>query len=335
MDNILQLKQEKTHKAFLFRDDEMKYYFDIKYAGIYGLEESIMIQNLSYWISKNKKEGRHFHENRYWTYNSCKQFSIEVFPFWSARKIHRILESLIRKGVILRGNFNRHRYDRIGWYAFVDEVEFLTEELNGDASPPTKGKKRNIDKPNTKIDQSNIQKQEIDSSNIVNPITSNVGTIPDITTNVNTNITEEAATAGDVIKSIETSWSRKILPLEEEQVMEMVKAFGLERVQYAVNESILYNKTSVAYLRGILKPKQNGKKTISYSKKIVTQNVMQGENKKSGGMVTFDCTENNCVNTIVHQREQIMKAIELSKPIPCDKCKKLYSAQFILDNAKS
>lgn len=97
----------------------MTYQFDTDIAALYGVDESIMIANLQYWIRKNEANGKHFHEGRYWTYNSLDAFT-KLFPFWSARQIRRVLKSLEDKGVIVTGNYNTSAYDRTTWYAFGD-----------------------------------------------------------------------------------------------------------------------------------------------------------------------------------------------------------------------
>ena len=97
----------------------MTYIFDADIASLFGVDEAIMIQNLSFWIMKNEANGKHFHEGRFWTYNSVEAFT-KLFPFWTARQIRRILQSLIDKGVVVTGNFNTSAYDRTTWYAFGD-----------------------------------------------------------------------------------------------------------------------------------------------------------------------------------------------------------------------
>lgn len=97
----------------------MTYHFDADIAAIYGVDEAIMIQNLSFWIRKNEANGKHFHEGRYWTYNSIEAFT-KLFPFWSSRQVRRVLKSLEDKGVIVTGNYNTSAYDRTTWYAFGD-----------------------------------------------------------------------------------------------------------------------------------------------------------------------------------------------------------------------
>ena len=97
----------------------MIYQFDTDIAALYGVDESIMIANLQFWIRKNEANGKHFHDGRFWTYNSIDAFT-KLFPFWTARQIRRILKSLEEKGVIVTGNYNTSAYDRTTWYAFGD-----------------------------------------------------------------------------------------------------------------------------------------------------------------------------------------------------------------------
>lgn len=95
--------------------------FEEKLAVMYGLEEAIILQNLMFWIKKNRANSKHFHDGRYWTYNSAKAFET-LFPFWNRAKIYRILESLEKQGAIFCGNYNDVAYDRTRWYAVKDEI---------------------------------------------------------------------------------------------------------------------------------------------------------------------------------------------------------------------
>lgn len=113
----------------------MVYQFDTDIAALYGVDESIMIANLQFWIRKNEANGKHFHDGRFWTYNSIDAFT-KLFPFWTARQIRRVLKSLEDKGVIVTGNYNTSAYDRTTWYAFGDSFlhkgqKHLTETSNG------------------------------------------------------------------------------------------------------------------------------------------------------------------------------------------------------------
>lgn len=90
--------------------------FNVEIAKEFGVNEAIVLQNIHYWIEKNKANGKHFHDGRYWTYNSISAFE-KLFPYWTGNQIRRILERLRAKKVLLTGNYNKSAYDRTIWYS--------------------------------------------------------------------------------------------------------------------------------------------------------------------------------------------------------------------------
>ena len=52
-------------------------------AKMIGLNEAIVLNQIYYWISVNKKQNRNFHDGKYWCYNSIREWQEENFPFWS------------------------------------------------------------------------------------------------------------------------------------------------------------------------------------------------------------------------------------------------------------
>jgi len=126
---------------------DINYSFNIIYAKKYGVNEAIMINNLIYWIIKNKANNKHFYEGRTWTYNSHEAFS-RLFPFWDKYQVRRIIDSLVEQKVLIKGNFNKIRLDRTMWYSFNNELAFLP---NGFAENDTPIPNINTDsKPNIK-----------------------------------------------------------------------------------------------------------------------------------------------------------------------------------------
>ena len=93
--------------------------FDVDIAEQHGVEAAVIIQNLDFWLSKNKANQRNYHDGRYWTYNSASAFS-KLFPYWPSSKIRRLLRKLEDNDVILTGNYNSTPYDRTLWYSFTD-----------------------------------------------------------------------------------------------------------------------------------------------------------------------------------------------------------------------
>lgn len=96
--------------------------FNVDDAVKYGVDGAIMLNNFRFWIAKNKANQRHFHQGRYWTYNSAKAFT-ELFPYWSASQIRRILAKLIEDGALITGDFNANPYDHTKWYALNENID--------------------------------------------------------------------------------------------------------------------------------------------------------------------------------------------------------------------
>ena len=130
----------------------MNHSFDIEIAAKHGVNEAIFIENMRFWIAKNKANGKHFHEGRYWTYNSMKAYA-ELFPYWTANQVRRIIENLVSKGFILTGNYNANPYDRTQWYALNEQIE-LANLPNGNARSAKSTNSTDIN-TDTKEDQPN------------------------------------------------------------------------------------------------------------------------------------------------------------------------------------
>ena len=93
-------------------------------AKMIGLNEAIVLNQIYYWISVNKKQNRNFHDGKYWCYNSIREWQEENFPFWSHNTVERIFYSLRNKGLVLVGNYNNRRNGSTStkWYTVNDEV---------------------------------------------------------------------------------------------------------------------------------------------------------------------------------------------------------------------
>ena len=103
-----------------------RHFFLTEIAEILGVNEAIMLNHLIYWIATNSMNGKHYFDGRHWTYNSAEKYTI-IFPYWSTGQIRRILKSLVFQGIIIEGNYNKHKYDRTKWYALKDEEYWMTK----------------------------------------------------------------------------------------------------------------------------------------------------------------------------------------------------------------
>lgn len=95
----------------------------------YGLEEAVFLDAIMFWYRTNRGNAKpvHFHDGRWWTYNSVKTFE-DVFPWWNAGQIRRIIARCKDKGALLVGNYNKDQRDRTAWYTPSDELLELCGE---------------------------------------------------------------------------------------------------------------------------------------------------------------------------------------------------------------
>ncbi len=117
------------------------HFFDVNDAKKYGVHEAIILQNIKHWVLFNKQNNnlKNFHEGRYWTFNSIKNFRKNVFKYFSERQISWALAKLKEMGAILEGSFNEKKYDATKWYTLNDDTskETINDEVD-DAIPLTK-----------------------------------------------------------------------------------------------------------------------------------------------------------------------------------------------------
>lgn len=111
----------------------MTYHFDGQIAAMYGVDEAVFIAMLQFWIAKNEANDRHFHDGRYWTYNSIRAME-KLFPWWSKRQIERIVKKLKEAGVVLTANYNRDSHDRTLFYS-LDESKLPISPFCREVSP--------------------------------------------------------------------------------------------------------------------------------------------------------------------------------------------------------
>ena len=142
----------------------MQHSFDVDIAKEYGILEAILLNNIWFWIEKNKANNTNFYDGYYWTYNSTRAFN-ELFPYVSQRQIQNALKKLIDNGILKTGNYNKVAYDRTLWYAFTEKGKCIMQKCkmedvekgnglgnNDEPIPDRKPSKKPSKKPNNKTE---------------------------------------------------------------------------------------------------------------------------------------------------------------------------------------
>ena len=92
-----------------------------KLATLIGLNESIVLQQVHYWLRGKEQRQQDYIDGRYWVYNTYEQWQ-EQFPFWSIMTIRRTMTKLENKGLLIAGNYNKAGFDNTKWYSIDYEA---------------------------------------------------------------------------------------------------------------------------------------------------------------------------------------------------------------------
>lgn len=96
-------------------------------ATLIGLSESIVIQQVHYWIKTNEEANRNFYDGHFWTYNTYAEWQ-KQFPFWSESAVQKIFLRLEKQGYLISGNYNKLKFDRTKWYRInYDKLQMLDD----------------------------------------------------------------------------------------------------------------------------------------------------------------------------------------------------------------
>lgn len=93
-----------------------------------GLNQAVVLQQIHYWIEKNRANNRNFFDGYYWTYNSFEKWQ-KQFPWWSLSTIKRIFADLEKRKLLVSGNYNKLKIDRTKWYRINYDNKALVDTL--------------------------------------------------------------------------------------------------------------------------------------------------------------------------------------------------------------
>jgi DnaD/phage-associated family protein len=225
-------------------------------AELVGLNESIILQQLHYWLNKNPKEI----DGRKWIYNTYDDWK-KQFPFWSISTIRRIITTLENLGIILTGNYNQRKFDKTKWYSL--DYEKL-EELE---------KNRGVNSASVQNEQTSCSEWTEELSNLNTPIPeTTTETTTDITTTGSVIASEQRADTRPIenlspmkinpanedegIAEIMTLYQNNIHPIcgsiEADNLADLVSTYSVSWVKAAIQESVLNGVRKLSYITAIL-----------------------------------------------------------------------------------
>ena len=147
-----------------------------------NLNEAVFVQQVHYWLEIKKQTGKNFVEGRYWIYNSVEDW-LKQFPWMSSATLRRTIDNLVKKGYIIKGNFNQKKMDHTTWYTLnyekileIDKKISFEKEEEAQLALAASQSKENSDNPETLTEEEArriAQNEQIDLSKRADRIAQN------------------------------------------------------------------------------------------------------------------------------------------------------------------
>jgi DnaD/phage-associated family protein len=218
-------------------------------ASIVGLNESIFLQQLHYWLQRSPHE----FEGYKWVYNTYEGWE-EQFPFWSKSTIRRIVTKLEKQELIIPGNFNRSKIDKTKWYRInYEKLEQLQDEQSTAQSDTSTVQNEQstdeIDSPSVQSEQSICSNWTDDMLNLNRPI-------PENTTEITTKIKKEVVVderVREAINFFEQNGFGVIGSYISEKILSWIDDTSKELVIEAMKTAVENGVKTWAYVESILR----------------------------------------------------------------------------------
>lgn len=93
----------------------------------YGVHAALVVKHIWDEVCANERAGRCSFAGRTWMRSSQMMFTA-IMPYLTKDMVRRALERLMKRGVIVRGEFGDSRFDRTSWYTFTQFGRLLMRE---------------------------------------------------------------------------------------------------------------------------------------------------------------------------------------------------------------
>lgn len=221
-------------------------------AELVGLNESIILQQLHYWLNKSSKDI----DGHTWIYNTYDDWK-DQFPFWSISTIRRIISTLENSGIILTANYNQRKFDKTKWYSL--DYEKL-EQLE---------KSRGVNSASVQNEQTSCSEWTEELFNLNTPIPeTTTETTTEITTTSSATVSEQRADAREKLIEVNpakedeglaevmTLYQDNIHPIcgsiEADNLADLVTTYSARWVEAAIKESVKNSVRKLSYIIAIL-----------------------------------------------------------------------------------
>lgn len=89
-----------------------------------GIQQALLVHHFQLSITLNLRHNRNFQDGHTWSYQTIKEIQGRL-PYLTLKAVRYHLEALVKKGILIKSNYNKSPMDNTCWYAFKDEKTYL------------------------------------------------------------------------------------------------------------------------------------------------------------------------------------------------------------------
>jgi hypothetical protein len=109
----------------------MNHQFNVKLAVDFSVNIALFLDHLKFWTFRNLANKTNIHDGLCWAYDTIDAMA-DIFPYWSKSQRETVIKSALDAELIVKGNFNKTRFDRTVWYALTPNAYAYFDELLND-----------------------------------------------------------------------------------------------------------------------------------------------------------------------------------------------------------
>ena len=148
----------------LYNSSSRIHLFSCELTKFVGKNESILLNQINYWLSKSGREIRGL--NGKWIYNSLNEWH-KQFNYWSLSTLRRTIKSLEKSGILISKKINAKKWNHTKWYSIeynklnqlIKHATVRKEEFAN--LPRTNYLNKSYDHPNNKRTYRCVQNEQI------------------------------------------------------------------------------------------------------------------------------------------------------------------------------
>jgi hypothetical protein len=96
--------------------DHRQHSFHVGLAIDHTINVAMFVGHVAHWTEINLANNTNLHDGYAWTFDSIEALS-DYFPYFSKKQRETMINNAVKACLIIKGNYNKKKYDRTIWYA--------------------------------------------------------------------------------------------------------------------------------------------------------------------------------------------------------------------------